>query len=73
MVDNILHHVQGVFAHAFDLDPEFVMTEDRDGDIYVWERGSLWVHEDISDDDGLFRFRRHMPGTPVTMTFPYPR
>lgn len=73
MTNPMLDHVQGVFAHAFDLDPEFVMVEDREGDIYVWERGTLWIHEDISDDDGLFRFMHRRPGVPVTMTFPYPR
>jgi len=41
-------------------------------DIHVWVDWTLWIHEDISDDDGLFRFYRHSPGVPVTLTFPYP-
>lgn len=49
-----------------------VMVLHLDDDIHVWVDRTLWIHEDISDDDGLFRFIRHSPGTPVTMIFPYP-
>lgn len=73
MADQMLPHVCMVFASLMHTQSEFVQAENRHDDIYVWVGSDLWIHEDISDDDGLFRFYRHAEGPTMTLTFPYPQ